>query len=61
MEGKYLFLTCILTQLPGSPFTNMVLLFSQHGKVITCLVKCRMKILTHSKTSSVAPLMFGNG
>ena len=34
---------------------------SQHGQVITRPVKCAMKLLIHSLTSTVAPLKFRNG
>ena len=43
-----------------APFTNMVQLQSQHGDVITCLVKCGMKLLIHFQTSTVQRLKFGN-
>ena len=45
----------------GSPFTNAYRLRSQHGKVITSIIKYGMKLLTHSQTSTVQPLKFGNG
>ena len=47
--------------LPGTPFINMELLKSQHEWVITCPVKCERKLLIHSQTLTVAPMMFGNG
>ena len=31
------------------------------GSIITSIIKCGMKILIHSQTSTVAPLRFGNG
>ena len=33
---------------PWAPFTNMVYLQSQEGGVITSILKCEMKLLTHS-------------
>ena len=33
----------------------------KHGKIIISIVKCGMKLLIHSQTSSVAPVKFGNG
>ena len=44
-----------------APCTNMDLLRYQHGLVITCAVKCEMKLLVHSQTSTAAPLKFENG
>ena len=32
-----------------------------HGWIITPIIKCGMKLLFHSQTSTVAPLNFGNG
>ena len=46
---------------PGVHFTNMDYLYCQHGWVITCPIKCGMKLLIHSQTSMVQPLKFGNG
>ena len=34
---------------------------SQHEYVIICLVMFEMKLLIHSQTSTVQPLMFENG
>ena len=31
------------------------------GKVITAIIKCGVKILIHSKSSTAQPLKFGNG
>ena len=36
---------------PWVPFSKMVEFSSQHGLVITCIIKCGMKLLTHSQTS----------
>ena len=36
-------------------------LYTQHGKVITPITKCGLKLLVHSQTSTVPPLKFGNG
>ena len=44
----------------GASFTNMDELKWQHGYVITCPIKCVMKLPTHSQTSVAAPLRFGN-
>ena len=33
----------------------------QSGEIITFIIKCGMKLLIHSQTSSVQPLKFGNG
>ena len=35
--------------------------FNQHGWLITSIMKCGMKLLSHSQTSTVASLKFGNG
>ena len=45
----------------GNPFNNIDLLWSQHGLIITCSVKCEMKLLIHSQTSAVHPWKIGNG
>ena len=37
------------------------LTYSQHGLVITTIIKCMMKLLLHSQTSTVQPLKSGNG
>ena len=34
---------------------------SQHGSVIKSIIKCGIELLTHSQTSTAAPLKFGNG
>ena len=39
-----------------APFINVVYLYSQHGEVLTCPVKCAMELLVHSQTSTVQPL-----
>ena len=31
----------------------------QHGSVITSILKCGMKLLIHTQTSTVTPLQFG--
>ena len=41
--------------------TNRDWLQSHQGKVITSIIKCGMKLLIHSQTSTVAPSKFGNG
>ena len=33
----------------------------RYGLVITSIIKCGMKLLIHSQTSTVEPLKFGNG
>ena len=45
----------------GAPLTSMGQLQSQHGYVISSIIKCDMKFLVHSQTSTVAPWKFGNG
>ena len=45
----------------GAPLTSMVYLQPQHGKVIMSIIKCGMKLLIHSKTSTVQPLKSGQG
>ena len=35
--------------------------FYQHGLVVAPNMKCVMKLLLHSQTSTVQPLKFGNG
>ena len=40
-------------------FTNMDSFYSQHGQVITSIIKCGMKLLLHSHTLMVKPLNFG--
>ena len=40
-----------IQMMSGAPFTNMVQFQSQHGYIITCLVKCGMKLLIHFQTS----------
>ena len=42
-----IFQTIYSTLMPVAPFTNMVYTY-QHVYVITCIVKCRMKLLIHS-------------
>ena len=42
-------------------FTNMDELLSQHEYVIISLVKCGMKLIIHSPTSTEQPLKFRNG
>ena len=44
----------------GAPFTSTHIQ-SQHGWIITYPVKCGMKLLIHSQTSTVASVKFGNG
>ena len=44
-----------------APFTNMEWFWSQHGYVITSILKCETKLLIHSQTSTVQPLTFENG
>ena len=34
---------------------------TQHGQIITSIIKCGMKLLIHPQTSTVQPLKFGNG
>ena len=46
---------------PVDPFTNVVELRSQHWWIITSTIECGMKLHTHSQTSTVWPLKFGNG
>ena len=36
----------------GDPLTNMDQLYNQHGKVITFPIKCCIKLLIHSQTST---------
>ena len=46
----------------GTPFVNMdLLLYTQHGHVITSIAMYGMKLLIHFQTSTVQPLKFGNG
>ena len=44
----------------GAAFTKLDWIKSQHGKVITCPLKCGMKLLIHFQTSTAVPLKFGN-
>ena len=50
----------VLAAPPGTPFTNMDCLKSQHGWLFTSIIKCGMKLLIHSQIS-MQPLKFGNG
>ena len=59
--------TVMQIQLPFSEMNDEIWgSFPQHGLssilacVIPCPVKCRMKLLIHSQTSTAAPLTFGN-
>ena len=45
--------------LPRPHFINIVWFKSRHGYVITFIIMCGMKLLTHSQTSTI--VKFGNG
>ena len=42
----------------GTPYTTMDLLYFQHEKVITFLLKCRMELIFHSQTSTIKTSKF---
>ena len=52
---------CGYAWFPGPLFTNVVQFKSHHGKVITHIIKCGMKLLVQTQTSTVQRLKFGNG
>ena len=51
----------MIAPVPGPHFTNMGSFKSKHGYLITSIIKCEMKLLINSQTSTVQPLKFGNG